>query len=110
MGAGRGFRGAAGMASQSEFLSSYERRKRLRPKEPGMTKRLWSSEPTNELERLITELASSGPLVFVFGVRWWTAHLVGTTSPTFSGEPDERRWHVEVGDERGKWHRRHGPG
>jgi hypothetical protein len=68
-----------------------------------MTERVWSSEPTNELERLIAELAESGSVVFVFGVGWWTAHLVGTTSPTFGGEPAERRWHVEVGDERGKW-------
>ena len=33
------------------------------------------SEPASELEHLIADLSESGPLVFVFGVGWWTAHL-----------------------------------
>ena len=66
-------------------------------------KRVWSSEPTNELERLIVELHNSGSVVFVFGVGWWTAHLLGTTTPMFHGEPADRRWHVEVGDQQTKW-------
>ena len=35
------------------------------------------SEPASELERLTADLSGSGPLVFVFGVGWWTAHLAG---------------------------------
>lgn len=69
-----------------------------------MTRRGWTSEPTSELERLIVELHNSGSVVFVFGVGWWTTHLVATTSPMFGGEPGDRRfWAVDVGDERGKW-------
>lgn len=68
-----------------------------------MKKHVWSSEPTNELERLIVELANSGSVVFVFGVGWWTAHLAGAISPTFGGEPAKRHWHVDVGDQHGKW-------
>ena len=36
------------------------------------------SEPANELEHLIADLSEAGPLIFVFGVGWWTAHLAGT--------------------------------
>jgi hypothetical protein len=61
------------------------------------------SEPASELERLITELSESGLLVFVFGVGWWTAHLVGTTVPVFRGPTDRRWWHVELGDGAASW-------
>ena len=44
------------------------------------------SEPANELERLIADLSESGPLIFVFGVGWWTAHLVGATTPVCSAD------------------------
>ena len=42
-----------------------------------------TGEPATEVERLIAELSESGLLVFVFGVGWWTAHLVGATRPVF---------------------------
>ncbi len=41
--------------------------------------------------------------MFVFGVGWYTTHLVGTTHPVFSGPPERRWWHVEIGDEQAKW-------
>jgi putative heme iron utilization protein len=56
------------------------------------------SEPSSELERLIAELSESGPLVFVFGVGWWTAHLAGATAPVFRGPADRRWWQVKLGD------------
>ena len=62
-----------------------------------------NSEPASELERLIAELSGSGLLVFVFGVGWWTAHLLGATTPLFRGPADQRWWHVELGDESAKW-------
>ena len=43
------------------------------------------NEPASELERLIADLSGCGPLVFVFGVGWWTAHLTGVTTPLFRG-------------------------
>lgn len=55
------------------------------------------SEPASELERLIADLSESSLLVFVFGVGWWTAHLVGATAPMFRGPTDRRWWHVELG-------------
>lgn len=68
-----------------------------------MTEAADSRTPISPLEQLIVELADSGSVVFVFGVGWWTAHLVGRTTPTFRGEATDRRWHVELGDEHGKW-------
>jgi putative heme iron utilization protein len=61
------------------------------------------SEPASDLERLIAELSGSGPLVFVFGVGWWTAHLTGTTAPLFRGPADRRWWHVELGGDAASW-------
>ena len=62
-----------------------------------------AGEPATELERLIADLSESGPLVFVFGVGWWTAHLAGATSPLFRGPADRRWWHVELGDDAASW-------
>ena len=61
------------------------------------------SEPANELERLIADLSGSGPLIFVFGVGWWTAHLTGATAPVLRGPADRRWWHVNLGDEMASW-------
>jgi putative heme iron utilization protein len=61
------------------------------------------SEPASELERLIVELSGSGPLVFVFGVGWWTAHLTGMTTPVFRGPADRRWWHVDLRDDAAGW-------
>ena len=61
------------------------------------------SEPANELERLIADLSESGPVVFVFGVGWWTAHLTGATAPVFQGPADRRWWHVDLGDDTANW-------
>ena len=61
------------------------------------------SEPASELERLIAELSGSGLLVFVFGVDWCTAHLVGATTPVFRGPADRRWWHVVLGDDTASW-------
>ena len=60
-------------------------------------------EPASELERLIADLSESGPLVFVFGVGWWTAHLTGVTTPLFRGPADRRWWHVDLGDDTANW-------
>ena len=62
-----------------------------------------TGEPATEVERLIAELSESGLLVFVFGVGWWTAHLVGATRPLFRGPADRRWWHVELGDDAASW-------
>jgi putative heme iron utilization protein len=62
-----------------------------------------TSEAASELERLITDLSESGPLVFVFGVGWWTAHLTGATAPLFRGPTDRRWWHIELGDGAASW-------
>jgi hypothetical protein len=61
------------------------------------------SEPVSELERLIVDLSGSGPLVFVFGDGFTTAHLVGVTMPLFRGPADQRWWHVELGDDAASW-------
>ena len=68
-----------------------------------MSKAADIGEPASELERLIADLSGSGPLVFVFGVGWWTSHLVGATVPVFRGPADRRWWHVELGDDAAKW-------
>ena len=68
-----------------------------------MSKIAGISEPESELERLIAELSGSGLLVFVFGVGWWTAHLLGATTPLFRGPADRRWWHVNLGDDTAKW-------
>ena len=68
-----------------------------------MSKVADASEPASELERLIADLSASGPLVFVFGDGFTTAHLVGTTTPVFRGPADRRWWHVELGDEAANW-------
>jgi hypothetical protein len=62
-----------------------------------------TSEPANEMERLIADLSGSGPLIFVFGVGWWTAHLTGATAPVFRGPADRRWWHVDLADDTAKW-------
>ena len=60
------------------------------------------SEPASELERLIADL--SGLVgVFVFGVGWWTAHLVGVTTALFGGPADGRWWHAVLGDDPASW-------
>jgi hypothetical protein len=61
------------------------------------------SEPTSELERLIADLSESGPLVFVFGDGFSTAHLKGVTTPLFRGPAGRRWWHVELGDDAASW-------
>jgi len=68
-----------------------------------MSKITGIGEPASELERLIAELSQSGPLIFVFGVGWWTAHLTGVTTPVFRGPADRRWWHVELGDGAENW-------
>jgi hypothetical protein len=60
-------------------------------------------EPATELERLIADLSGSGLLVFVFGVGWWTTHLVGATAPAFLGPADRRYWQVVQGDDASRW-------
>ena len=62
-----------------------------------------SSEPASELERLIADLSASGPLVFVFGVDWWTAHLAGVTAPEFGGPAGRRWWAARLGDDAASW-------
>ena len=61
------------------------------------------SEPASELERLIADLSGSGPLVFVLGIGWWTAHLAGATAPVFRGPADRRWWQVKLGDDAASW-------
>ncbi len=61
------------------------------------------SEPASELERLITDLSGSGPLVFVFGDGFTAAHLKGVTTPLFRGPAGRRWWHVELGDDAASW-------
>jgi putative heme iron utilization protein len=68
-----------------------------------MSKITDSSEPANELERLIADLSASGPLVFVFGDGFTTAHLTGATTPVFRGPAERRWWHVELGDDAASW-------
>jgi putative heme iron utilization protein len=71
--------------------------------ERGMNTITDTAEPASELERLIAELAESGPLIFVFGVGWWTAHLTGAARPLFRGPAGRRWWHVEPGDGTASW-------
>ena len=61
------------------------------------------SEPASELERLITDLSGSGPLVFVFGDGFTAAHLKGVTTPLFRGPAGRRWWHVHLGDDAASW-------
>jgi hypothetical protein len=68
-----------------------------------MSKITDSSEPANELERLIANLSASGPLIFVFGDGFTTAHLTGATTPVLRGPAEQRWWHVELGDDAAKW-------
>jgi len=68
-----------------------------------MSKAADSSEPASEVERLIADLSASGPLIFVFGDGFTTAHLTGTTTPVFEGPADLRWWQVELGDDAAKW-------
>lgn len=62
-----------------------------------------SDAPANELEALVTDLSASGPVIFVFGNGWLTAHLVGSTRPLFRGPSERRWWHVEHGEPESKW-------
>jgi putative heme iron utilization protein len=71
--------------------------------EYAMDKTTDSGEPASELEHLIADLSGSGPLVFVFGDGFTTAHLVGVTTPLFRGPADRRWWHVELGDDAASW-------
>jgi hypothetical protein len=68
-----------------------------------MSKITDSCEPANELERLIADLSASGPLVFVFGDGFTTAHLTGATTPVFRGPAERRWWHVELGRTAASW-------
>jgi putative heme iron utilization protein len=68
-----------------------------------MSKAADSREPASEVERLIADLSASGPLIFVFGDGFTTAHLTGTTTPVFEGPADLRWWQVELGDDAAKW-------
>ena len=68
-----------------------------------MSKATDSSEPASEVERLIADLSASGPLIFVFGDGFTTAHLAGTTTPVFRGPADRRWWHVTLGDDTASW-------
>jgi len=61
------------------------------------------SEPASELEHLIADLSASGPLIFVFGDGFTTAHLTGTTTPLLRGPADRRWWHVTLGDDTASW-------
>ena len=68
-----------------------------------MSTTAYTSEPASELERLIADLSGSGPLVFVFGDGFCTAHLLGVTTPLFRGPADRRWWHVVLGDDAASW-------
>jgi hypothetical protein len=68
-----------------------------------MSTTAYTSEPASELERLIADLSGSGPLVFVFGDGFSTAHLLGVTTPLFRGPADRRWWHVILGDDTASW-------
>ena len=61
-----------------------------------------TSEPASELERLIADLSGLVD-VFVFGVGWWTGHLVGVTTALFGGPADGRWWHAVLGDDPASW-------
>jgi len=62
-----------------------------------------SETAASELEALVTDLAGTGSVVFVFGTGSLTTHLVGRTSPIFRGPSDRRWWHVEHGAADSKW-------
>jgi hypothetical protein len=62
-----------------------------------------SDRPANELEALVTDLSTSGPIIFVFGNGWLTSHTVGATRPLFRGPCERRWWHIEQGDPESKW-------
>ncbi len=68
-----------------------------------MSKAAYISEPASELEHLIADLSASGPLIFVFGDGFTTAHLAGMTTPVFRGPADRRWWHVTLGDDAASW-------
>ena len=68
-----------------------------------MSKAADISEPASELEHLIADLSASGPLIFVFGDGFTTAHLGGTTTPEIRGPADRRWWHVTLGDDAASW-------
>ena len=68
-----------------------------------MSKAADISEPASELEHLIADLSASGPLIFVFGDGFTTAHLTGASTPVFRGPADRRWWHVEIGDDAANW-------
>ena len=68
-----------------------------------MSTTAYVSEPASELERLIADLSGSGPLIFVFGDGFCTAHLAGVTTPLFRGPADRRWWHVVLGDDTASW-------
>jgi hypothetical protein len=68
-----------------------------------MSKAAESSEPASEVERLIADLSASGPLMFIFGDGFTTAHLTGTTTPVFRGPADRRWWHVVLGVDAASW-------
>jgi len=68
-----------------------------------MSKAADSTEPASALEHLIADLSASGPLIFVFGDGFTTAHLTGTTTPVFRGPADQRWWHVTLGDDSASW-------
>jgi hypothetical protein len=63
----------------------------------------FTSEPTSELERLITDLPGSGLQAFIFGGGCWVAHLDGVTTHLFHERADRRWWHFEVGDDAARW-------
>lgn len=68
-----------------------------------MSKTAEISGPASELEHLIADLSASGPLIFVFGDGFTTAHLTGTTTPEIRGPADRRWWHVTLGDDAASW-------
>jgi hypothetical protein len=68
-----------------------------------MSKAADTSEPASELEHLIADLSASGPLIFVFGDGFTTAHLAGATTPVLRGPADLRWWHVTLGDDAANW-------
>ena len=68
-----------------------------------MSKAADISEIASELEHLIADLSACGPLIFVFGDGFTTAHLHGTTTPVFRGPADRRWWHVTLGDDAASW-------
>ena len=64
-----------------------------------MSTSAYTSEPANELERLIADLPRSGLQAFIFGGGCWVAHLDGVTTHLFRGPADRRWWHAVLGDD-----------